>query len=233
VESLSAAGCRSTPIAGRPAATNCSTATQSAGEPDSSGWLTTTVPIESIRHGHTELLKLGADAEVLGPPELRDMLARTARGLAATYLDGSAGKNVDMTMPDDMREHNRQLIEQFRADGGVSMGNRPLVLLTTVGRRTGMPRTTPMMYVRDGDRLFVIASNAGAPEDPQWYRNLIADPSVTAELPGQELKARATPLEGADYDRTWEMIKERYPFFAEHDQRAGRRIPVVELIKQD
>ena len=137
-----------------------------------------------------------------------------------------------MTMPDDMREHNRQLIAQFRADGGASMGDRPLVLLTTVGRKTGTPRTTPMMFVRDGDRFFVIASNAGAPKDPQWYRNLIADPSVTAELPGEEFKAHATPLDGADYDRTWAMIKERYPFFAEHDQRAGRRIPVVELIKQ-
>jgi deazaflavin-dependent oxidoreductase (nitroreductase family) len=208
-------------------------ARQSAGDPDPSGWLTTTVPIESIRHGHTELLKLGADAEVLEPPELRDMLARTAKGLAATYLNGQEGKSVGMTIPDDMREHNRQLIEQYRADGGVSMGNRPLVLLTTVGRRTGMPRTTPMMFVHDSDRLFVIASNAGAPKDPQWYRNLLADPSVTVELPGQEFKARAMPLEGADYDRTWAMIKERYPFFAEHDQRAGRRIPVVELITQD
>ena len=137
-----------------------------------------------------------------------------------------------MTIPDDMREHNRQLIAQYRADGGASMGDRPLVLLTTVGRKTGMPRTTPMMFVRDDERIFVIASNAGAPKDPQWYRNLIKDPSVTVELPGEEFKARATPLDGADYDRTWAMIKERFPFFAEHDERAGRRIPVVELIKQ-
>jgi deazaflavin-dependent oxidoreductase (nitroreductase family) len=138
-----------------------------------------------------------------------------------------------MTIPDDMGAHNRQLIAQFRADGGASMGDRPLVLLTTVGRKTGTPRTTPMMFVRHDNRLFVIASNAGAPKDPQWYRNLIADPSVTVELPGEEFKARATPLEGADYDRTWAMIKERFPFFAEHDERAGRRIPVVELIKQE
>jgi deazaflavin-dependent oxidoreductase (nitroreductase family) len=208
-------------------------ARESASEPDASGWVTTTVPIESIRHGHTELLKLGADAEVFEPPELRDMLARTAKGLAATYLPARLGKKVDMTIPDDMREHNRKLIEQFRADGGASMGDRPLVLLTTVGRKTGTPSTTPMMFVRDGGRIFVIASNAGAPADPQWYRNLVVEPSVTVELPGQEFKARATPLEGADYERNWEMIKERYPFFAEHGQRAGRRIPVVELIKQD
>ena len=138
-----------------------------------------------------------------------------------------------MTMPEDMREHNRQLIAQYRADGGASMGDRPLVLLTTLGRKTGMPRTTPMMFVREAERIFVVASNAGAPKDPQWYRNLIKDPSVTVELPGEEFKARATPLDGADYDRTWAMIKERYSFFADHDQRAGRRIPVVELIRRD
>jgi deazaflavin-dependent oxidoreductase (nitroreductase family) len=138
-----------------------------------------------------------------------------------------------MTIPDGHARAQRQLIAQYRADGGASMGDRPLVLLTTVGRKTGAPSTTPMMFVRDGGRIFVIASNAGAPADPQWYRNLVVEPSVTVELPGQEFKARATPLEGADYERNWEMIKERYPFFAEHDQRAGRRIPVVELIKQD
>src|SRR3954471_5264760 len=60
----------------------------SAGEPDADGWVTTVVPIESVRHGHTELLKLGAEAEVLDPPELRQQLASTARGLAATYLRG-------------------------------------------------------------------------------------------------------------------------------------------------
>ena len=137
-------------------------------------------------------------------------------------------------MPEDMRAHNRQLIEQFRADHGASMRGRPLLLLTTTGRKTGMPRTTPMMYVRDGDQLLVIASNAGATADPQWYRNLVEDPAVTVELPGEEeFRARAVPLRGADYDRQWSLIKEKYPFFAEHEQQAGRRIPVVALTKTD
>jgi F420H(2)-dependent quinone reductase len=137
-------------------------------------------------------------------------------------------------MPEDMRAHNRQLIEQFRADHGASMQGRPLLLLTTTGRKTGVARTTPMMYVRDGNQLFVIASNAGAAADPQWYRNLVEDPAVTVELPGEEeFRARAVPLRGADYDRQWSVIKEKYPFFAEHEQRAGRRIPVVALTKTD
>ena len=137
-----------------------------------------------------------------------------------------------MTMPDDLLAYNRRLIEDFRADGGASVGDRPLLLLTTRGRRSGEPRTSPVMYVRDGDRLMVIASNNGATEDPQWYRNLIAEPDVTVELPGETFPARAIPLSGEDYDRQWARICEQFPFFVEHQQRAGaRRIPVVELTR--
>jgi deazaflavin-dependent oxidoreductase (nitroreductase family) len=139
-----------------------------------------------------------------------------------------------MTMPDDMLAHNRQLIEQFRADGGVSMGDRPLLLLTTVGRKTGHHRTSPMMYVGEPDRLLVIASNNGAAADPAWYLNLLADPHVTVEIPGHAFEATAEPLTGADYDREWKQIKEAFPFFAEHETRAGaRQIPVVALTRAD
>jgi deazaflavin-dependent oxidoreductase (nitroreductase family) len=135
-----------------------------------------------------------------------------------------------MTMPDDMLAHNRELIGQFRADGGASMGDRPLLLLTTVGRRSGEPRTSPMMYVEGDDRLLVIASNAGAKTDPQWYRNLSADPQVTVEVPGRTYQAKATPLTGADYEREWARIKQTFPFFADHETSAGRQIPVVALV---
>ena len=137
-----------------------------------------------------------------------------------------------MTMPDDLLAYNRQLIEQFRSDGGASMGDRPLLLLTTLGRRSGKKRTSPMMYVREEGRLLVIASNNGARSDPAWYRNLVADPQVTVEVPGQRFMATAEPLTGGDYEREWARIKEKYPFFAEHDKRSGdRRIPVVALTK--
>jgi deazaflavin-dependent oxidoreductase (nitroreductase family) len=134
----------------------------------------------------------------------------------------------------DMLEYNRTLIAEFRADGGKSMGDRPLLLLTTVGRHTGKRRTSPMMYVPDEDRVLVIASNAGATEDPQWYRNLLADPYVTVEVPGHEYRAQATPLTGDDYERQWAAIKERFPFFADHEVKAaGRQIPVVALTKAE
>jgi deazaflavin-dependent oxidoreductase (nitroreductase family) len=139
-----------------------------------------------------------------------------------------------MTMPEDVLAYNRQLIDQFRGDGGASMSDRPLLLLTTIGRRSGKKRTSPMMYVREEDRLLVIASNNGATTDPAWYHNLVADPHVTVEVPGQEFTATAEPLTGDDYDREWTRIKEKYPFFAEHDKRSGdRKIPVVALTRTD
>jgi deazaflavin-dependent oxidoreductase (nitroreductase family) len=141
-----------------------------------------------------------------------------------------------MTMPDDVMGYNRKLIEEFRADGGKSMGERPLLLLTTRGRRSGAPRTSPMMFARatSDDRLLVIASNNGAPRDPQWYLNLVADPAVTVELPGTDFEATASPLTGADYTREWTAIKEKFPFFAEHEQKTeGRTIPVVALIEDN
>jgi deazaflavin-dependent oxidoreductase (nitroreductase family) len=136
-----------------------------------------------------------------------------------------------MTMPDDVLAYNRKLIAEFRADGGRSMGDRPLLLLTTVGRRSGEERTSPIMYVRSGDRLLVVASNNGAGHDPLWYGNLLANPTVTVELTGERRTATAIPLTGDDHDREWTAIKERYPFFAEHEKKAGTRtIPIVELV---
>src|SRR6266550_7598249 len=115
-------------------------------------------------------------------------------------------------LPADIKEHNRRLMAEFRANKGV--GDRHLLLLTTTGARTGEPRTTPMMYVPDGDRLLVIASNAGAPRHPDWYRNLVANPTVTVEVDGETYPATATPLRGREYEETFDRIKQRYPFFA-------------------
>jgi F420H(2)-dependent quinone reductase len=143
------------------------------------------------------------------------------------------GNDQVMDMPQDMLAHNRKLIDEFRADGGKSMGDRPLLLLTTHGRRTGQRRTSPMMFVAEPDRYLVIASNNGAATAPLWFHNLEADPYVHVEVPGHEFKARATPLTGDDYDRTWASIKAKFPFFAEHEQRAGRTIPVVALTRAD
>jgi len=131
----------------------------------------------------------------------------------------------------DIRETNRRVIAQFRAGGPVDgMQRDRLVLLTTTGRRSGEPRTTPMMFHRDGDRVLVIASNIGAATQPDWYLNLVADPRVTVEVGDESYPAIATPTEGADRDRVWTLLKQTYPFFADHEVTAAPRvIPVVAL----
>ena len=132
----------------------------------------------------------------------------------------------------DIQQVNRGVIEQFRAGGEIEGMHRDrLLLLTTVGAKTGQRRTTPMMFHRDGDRLLVIASNVGAPHHPDWYVNLVANPRVTVEVGNKAYEAVATPAEGAEREALWTMIKETYPFFAEHEQKTERTIPVVLLTR--
>jgi deazaflavin-dependent oxidoreductase (nitroreductase family) len=133
----------------------------------------------------------------------------------------------------DMRERNRQVVEQFRAGGPIEGMHRDrIVLLTTTGRRTGREYTTPMMFVRDGDRVLVLASNAGAPKAPDWFHNLVATPDVTVELADESYPATATALSGSEYAEKWAWITELFPFFADHAEKAGRRIPVVALVRK-
>jgi deazaflavin-dependent oxidoreductase (nitroreductase family) len=132
----------------------------------------------------------------------------------------------------DIREVNARVIDQFRAGGEIDGMHRDrLLLLTTTGARTGQSRTTPMMFHRDGDRLFVIASNIGAPRHPDWYLNLRADPFVIVEVGDDRFNAIAAPLEGHERDRVWTMLKENYPFFADHEAKTSRVIPVIELTR--
>ena len=132
----------------------------------------------------------------------------------------------------DQDTYNRQLIEEFRADrdkGGGAMKGRPLLLLTTTGAKSGQLRTKPMMFIPDGDRLLVIASNAGAPTHPDWYRNLVAHPEVTVEVGNETFKAIATVTEGLERQRLWSRVVELYPFFADHQAKTSRQIPVIVL----
>jgi deazaflavin-dependent oxidoreductase (nitroreductase family) len=130
----------------------------------------------------------------------------------------------------DIKEINRRVVEHFRAGGEIEgMHRERLLLLTTVGARTGRAHTTPMMFHRDGDDLLVIASAAGAPKDPDWYRNLVAEPRVTVEVGAERYDAVAVPLDGESRAPRWAMLKETYPFFADHEVKAGREIPVVAL----
>jgi deazaflavin-dependent oxidoreductase (nitroreductase family) len=139
---------------------------------------------------------------------------------------------MENTSSVDLKEIGPRVIRQFRAGGPLEGMHRDrLVLLTTVGRKTGERRTTPMMFHRDGDRLLVIASNAGAPNHPDWYLNLVADPRVTVEVGDESYDAVATPTEGEERERLWTMLKDHYPFFAGHEAMTSRTIPVVTLTR--
>lgn len=130
----------------------------------------------------------------------------------------------------DMKATNAKVIKQFRAGQQVDGMHRDrLALLTTTGRNSGKQRTTPMMFVADGDHILVIASNLGAKAHPSWYRNAKADPHVHVELDHDEYDAIATVLPGAERDAAWQRITRAHPFFLDHAKSADRVIPVVAL----
>lgn len=132
----------------------------------------------------------------------------------------------------DIKEINRRTIDQFRAGGPIDgMQRANLLLLTTTGVKTGRRHTAPMMFVRDADRLLVIASNMGATRHPDWYGNLVVDPQVLVEVGDESYRANASPLVGAEYERLWASIKTSHSFFADHEAQVSRTIPVVALTR--
>jgi deazaflavin-dependent oxidoreductase (nitroreductase family) len=134
----------------------------------------------------------------------------------------------------DVNDHNRAIIEEFRANGGKLGGNfegAPMLLLHTTGARSGQPRVNPMMYLRDGDRLVVFASKAGAPTNPDWYHNLVAHPDASVEVGDETFDAHATVLIGAERDRLFAKQAQLFPGFKEYEERTTRVIPVVALTR--
>jgi F420H(2)-dependent quinone reductase len=113
---------------------------------------------------------------------------------------------------------------------GGSIVKRPVVLLTTTGRKTGKARTTPLASFEDGGDLLIVASFGGAPKNPAWFTNLRANPEVTVQLRGRVFRAKAEAVAGEERARLWKMIVEQAPVFGGYERKAvGREIPVVRL----
>jgi deazaflavin-dependent oxidoreductase (nitroreductase family) len=130
-------------------------------------------------------------------------------------------------------DSNRQVIEEFRANAGRVGGNyegRPLLLLTTTGRKTGRTHTTPVMYLADGGYC-VFASKGGAPEHPAWYLNLVANPRVIVEVGTERFEAQATVVGPAERDALYRKQASLYSQFAEYERKTTRKIPVVRLTR--
>lgn len=127
---------------------------------------------------------------------------------------------------------NQHVVEEFRANGG-QVGGRyegwDLVLLNTIGARTGEIRTIPLGYDMDGDRIVIIAARGGSRYNPDWYHNLLAHPVITAEVGNERFKARAIVTQGEERER---LIRERNTPGSRLEwylQRTSREIPVIVL----
>jgi deazaflavin-dependent oxidoreductase (nitroreductase family) len=124
-------------------------------------------------------------------------------------------------------------VQRYRETGG-EVGHRwkrgsKILLLTTKGRRSGEPRTKPLIYERDGGRYVVVASKGGAPAHPGWYENLQRDPNVEVQVLDEVFPARARTAEGEERERLWQLVNRQWPDYDSYQTKTDREIPVVVL----
>lgn len=133
-----------------------------------------------------------------------------------------------------MSDWNQKVIKEFRANNGrvEAFAGKPLLLLNHTGAKTGMPRTNPLLYFRDGERYIIVASKGGAPTNPDWYHNLIANPRTTIEIGNEKLEVVAEQAEPVERERLLAMINEINPetkVIKEYEKKSGRIIPLIIL----
>lgn len=154
------------------------------------------------------------------------------------------------TTNDFIQNFNQSLIAEFRTTAGkmdspaaqkliaVMTGGSldeqtakfpSLLLLTTIGAKSGQPRIAPLAYTTDGDNLVIIASKGGAPSNPDWYYNLLANPTVTVEVGSEKFQAQAVVAEGEERERLYAKMVEQLPQFSGYQKKTSRRMPIVVL----
>ena len=129
-------------------------------------------------------------------------------------------------------DFNKPIIEEFRANAGKVGGqfaSVPMLLLHTVGAKSGEPRINPLAYIADGERLVIVASFAGGPNNPPWYYNLLANPEVGVEVGDEEFRATATVAEDPERAALYEKVAAALPAFTEYQNKTTRVIPVITL----
>lgn len=125
-------------------------------------------------------------------------------------------------------EHVR-VYRETGGEHGHSWRGTEILLLTTRGRVSGEPRTTPLIYRSDGDRWVIVASKGGAPENPGWYENLLADPHAEIQVRAETIAVRASTAEGEERARLWSLMTEVWPAYDDYQGYTEREIPVVAL----
>ncbi|MEV4313370.1 nitroreductase family deazaflavin-dependent oxidoreductase [Actinocrispum sp. NPDC049592] len=133
---------------------------------------------------------------------------------------------------DWVAEHTHKYLASGGTEGHESNGVYTLVLATT-GRKTGLPRRTCLIYGTSGDDFVVVASKGGADEDPAWFNNLLADPSVGVQVGTRRLTARARVATPAERETLWPQMAAIFPLYNEYAQKTDREIPIVLLTPQD
>lgn len=130
------------------------------------------------------------------------------------------------------QEHVRRYLRTDGAEGHDWQGTTVLIL-TTTGRRSGEPRSTPLIYGKRGEDHVVVASKGGAEEHPAWYLNLSEAPEVTIQVRGDRFKARARTATAEEKPELWTMMAERWPAYDEYQLKTNRDIPVVVLEREE
>lgn len=122
-----------------------------------------------------------------------------------------------------------KLYQETKGEQGYIWNDAPILLLTTKGHKSGQMRTTPLIFARDGEALVIIASKGGAPEHPDWYVNLSAEPNVRVQVKDEVFDAVARTVAGPERQRLWEEAVKVWPQYADYQQATDRQIPVVVL----
>jgi deazaflavin-dependent oxidoreductase (nitroreductase family) len=133
-------------------------------------------------------------------------------------------------------ELNENVIKEFRSNQGNvggPMEGMPVLLLTMTGAKTGRTLVRPLCYGRDGDRIVIIASYGGAPGNPPWYYNLVANPLVTVEAGVEKFRARAEQVYGSERERLFEIMAKLMPMFTDYQNKTNRELPVLTLTRID
>jgi deazaflavin-dependent oxidoreductase (nitroreductase family) len=149
------------------------------------------------------------------------MLSRIARSLGHRRWFARFGKAL---VPVD------RAIAKLTKGRVVALGVLPTLIITTIGRKSGQPRTQPLLFLRDGEAFVVIGSNWGQPGHPAWSGNLLAHPDAVVTLCGKEIAVRAQLAEGVERDRLWQLALGVWPAYDTYQQRAGRQIRVFRLV---
>ena len=127
------------------------------------------------------------------------------------------------------QEHVQRYQETDGEEGHIWREGSTILLLTTQGRKTGNPTTTPLIYDLDGENPVIVASKGGAPEHPGWYLNILENPHVNVQIKGEKFHAHPRTAEGEERERLWKQMNKMWPHYDEYQTKTDREIPVVVL----